>query len=84
MGPQALQVSLLPLRLERPAARYFRPLVVRDWIEAAPLFALKGQPHVSLGHSAATPQVATEKPASSPERATLFRGHRRVGPPFQG
>ena len=49
-----------------------------------PIFALKGQPYVSLGHSAATPQVAIAKPAPSPERAALFRGHRRVVPPFQG
>ena len=62
------------------------PLAVRRriWIAAAPLFALKGQPHVSLGHSAATPQVASDQQGSSPVRAALFRGHRRVVLPFQG
>ena len=45
-------------------------------------FALNGQPYVSLGHSAATPQVANW--LLSPERAALVRGQCRMVPPFQG
>ena len=42
--------------------------------QLSPFFALKGQPDVSLGHSAATPQVAITPPAPSPERAAQWRG----------
>ena len=64
-------------------------MVVPRWVATASdgtaaFFALKGQPYVSLGHSAATPQEASDQRGFSPERAAIFRGQCRVVPPFQG
>ena len=48
-------------------------------------FALQGQPDVSPGHSAATPQVAIAPRAPSPERATHRQGSAAPsGQGFQG
>ena len=53
-------------------------MVVPRWTwnaarRAALFFALKGQPEVSLGHSAATPQDLVAYSGSSPEGETRFR-----------
>lgn len=60
-------------------------------ITASPLFALTGQPHVSLGRSAATPQDLMARNPSSPERAAHqrrkcrpFRACRLVAAQTQG